>query len=170
MVSTPRELVVQMSKLHHLNWCIFSFYFSVLMVLSGCSSWSSRQYACRKTTDDLALMGAANLVAGNFFQVGDCAVSDTLRIETGTYYSVNKGQIDWAVDTDKGRGNGGPSELHDFAKALNCKKESYNDFSEMVFRNKTEIFGEDFNKSGRAVTLKIIELIKSDDKLKNSCR
>lgn len=88
----------------------------------------------------------------------------------GHYYSNHKKSIDWAVDTDKGRGNGGPSELHAYAKFMGCSKESYNDFSEMIFKNKTEIFGEEFVNSSGVVGDKIIELVRSDENLIKLCR
>lgn len=88
----------------------------------------------------------------------------------GHYYSNHKKSLDWAVDTEKGRGNGGHSELHAYAKFMGCSKESYNDFSEMIFKNKTEIFGEGFVNSSGVVVDKLLELIKADESLRKSCK
>jgi len=142
----------------------------MVIATGGCASLASREYACRETTNKLNLYGFANMLFGNTLQLGDCAISDTLRIETGEYYSLFKKEIDWAVQTEKARKNGGPTELHNFAKALKCDQESYALFSEMIFKNKDEIFEEDFQRSARGVTKSILQKITEDPTLKNHCR
>lgn len=135
----------------------------------GCASVSSRPYACEKSSEKLNFYYWPNKIFGNTLQIGDCAVSDTLRIETGQYYGLNKDDIDWAVSTDKGVGYGGASELDGFAKAMNCNKESYLRFNEMLLKKKTEIFGEKFDNSSRTVTLNVVREIKADPGLVKSC-
>ncbi len=104
------------------------------------------------------------------FQLGDCAISDTMRIELGDYYAAHKKAIDIAVKEESKRDSGGPEELHRFGKALRCKKEGLPIFSELLFKNKDTIFGENFDRSARSVTLMIQEKIQDDSHLKDLCK
>ena len=142
----------------------------ICCLIAGCASYASRQYACQDVFNRGSLYAYPYLWVGNTLQIGDCAISEKMRVELGDYYQTHKISIDRVVKDESKRALGGPEELHKFGKALKCKSESLPAFSELIFKYKDELFGEEFDKSPRAVTLNIVEKIQKDPTLKDMCR
>ena len=123
----------------------------IILFATGCASMASRPYACTQTTqrDLLSWMGRP---IGNVFQLGDCAVSDRLRVEIGEYYrrfGVFVSHDIWK-QSDK-QDFPAPESIQNFAKAFNCTEKVYDDFNLMLLTRQEEIFGPKWKKTDREV-------------------
>ncbi len=140
----------------------------IFLFSTGCASLAHSPYACDDISTKLAFSGFNYVLVGNLFQIGDCAISKTLKVELGDYYRHNKDKIDFEV-----RNSLTPLEGHEvehFARAFNCPKDSFVNFHILLVKNKNEIFGEKFDHSPRQVTKTIQKLIDVDASLAMSCR
>lgn len=104
---------------------------------------------------------------GNITQLGDCAISKTLKVEMGEYY-YNKEKIDHEVEMKFSDKEG--YELNHFARVFNCNSESIPRFHSEILKNKDGIFGKNFDASSRAVTKAVQQLIETDEILSKLCR
>lgn len=140
--------------------------FLLLLMLSfllGCASLAHREFACENSS--ASGVGYVGLI----FQVGDCAPFKSFRIETGDYYRTKKRYIDWEVSIYRTSRQSVPEVLEDFARAYNCSPAEYKTFADTIFYHKDEIFGHDFSRSPREVSLSIFNYIDRDPILRSNC-
>lgn len=141
----------------------------ITMIQLGCASITARPYACEHGNFN-SIDKANKLIVGYIFQVGDCALSDTLRIETGEYYKSKSHLINDSVWKQAGTPkNSPPEEIKKFSRAFNCTERADAEFNKELVLNQETIFGEKWEKSEREVTLKIEEIIANNDILKKNC-
>lgn len=138
------------------------FLFVIYLISCGCSSFAYKKYACEKEAP-------LNKFYGNLFQIGDCALSKSIYIETGDYYRYSKWSIDLAVEVHIKDKTKTYESLHNFAKVFNCDESAFQSFADMLSNKKQEIFGEKFDKTSRRVTLNIIQSIEDNPFLKTQC-
>lgn len=138
------------------------FYLIILLSNIGCSSWAYRPKACERQHP----YGA---VAGYVFQIGDCALSKNFYIETGDYYRSSKWFIDLAVEVHEKHPTKTYESLLEFARVFNCEEDAFQLFADVITNKRVEIFGENFEKSPRKVTLNVIQFIEQDSILKTKC-
>jgi len=106
---------------------------------------------------------------GVTIQQGDCAIIEPLKYETGWFYSSHKEAIDFEVQTAKGSPTERTPSLERLAQVYNCTPNGYILFKQKILKNKKEIFGDDFRKSGRQVMLSINNLVEVDKALHKLC-
>ena len=135
---------------------------------SGCASIAHSPYACEAVSEKLNIYGWPYKFYGNITQLGDCAVSKTLKVEMGSYYYHHKEEIDHEVEMKFSDKQG--YELNSFARAFNCNPESFPRFHSEIIKNKDGIFGEKFDASARSVTKAVQQLIDTDEILSKHCR
>lgn len=136
----------------------------LFIFLQGCaheSGYNSR--ACGKSVSRASFYGGFYWLGGIIFQQGECSLIRPLKIEFGEIYYYNKAAVLFAVDS------GGGSEIDDFASDIGCSKDSYDLFKKELIKNKTEVFGEKYEKSSRQVMLNVYQMIKSNDELNKLC-
>ncbi|MBX2994649.1 MAG: hypothetical protein KF681_07500 [Bdellovibrionaceae bacterium] len=91
-------------------------------------------------------------------QIGDCALIDDLRFETGFYFYSRRTWIRTEVES----GIPGP-HLVEFVRALGCNRNFYTrDLANDLIKNKNEVFGPNFESSSRKVTLEAKKIIETD--------
>lgn len=137
-------------------------------IQSGCASFAHSPYACDSATEKAGFYQWAYIFFGNITQLGDCAISKTLKVEMGEYYYYNKEKIDHEVEMKFSDKEG--YELNHFARAFNCNSESFPRFHSEIIKNKDGIFGKNFDASARAVTKAVQQLIETDEILSKLCR
>lgn len=111
-----------------------------------------------------------SLIGGMLFQTGDCSVFRDFKIETGDYYRQHKSMIDFEVKIYENKSVRTYENLINFSKAYNCKAELSDDFIKKLISNQQIIFGADFVKSARQVSLEVLKMIDTDENLKENCR
>lgn len=136
--------------------------------LVGCASIAHSPYSCEATSNTASWYGWGYIVLGNILQIGDCAVSKTLKVEMGDYYYYHKEKIDHEVEMKFSDQEG--YELNHFARAFNCNPEAFPRFHSEIIKNKDEIFGKNFDASARSVTKSVQQLINTDEILSKHCR
>lgn len=134
----------------------------------GCASIAHSPYACDSVSEKINIYGWSYKFFGNITQFGDCAISKALKIETGDYYFYHKDKINHEIEMNLNEKEG--YELNQFAKAFNCKHESFSKFHSEVIANKSRIFGTNFSESARSVTKSIQKIIDQDMQLSEFCR
>lgn len=132
------------------------------LLLCGCSSLAYKKYACEREVP-------LHKAAGYIFQIGDCAFSKYIHIETGDYYRGAKWWIDLAVEVHSKDRNKTYEALHDFARSYNCDEQAFPAFADMLSDKTVEIFGENFSNGPRRVSLNIIDSIDKDAFLRLHC-
>ncbi|MBL7555628.1 MAG: hypothetical protein JNM24_07380 [Bdellovibrionaceae bacterium] len=130
-------------------------------IQSGCTSFAHSPYACDSATEKAGSYQWAYVFFGNITQLGDCAISKTLKVEMGEYYYYNKEKIDHEVEMKFSDKEG--YELNHFARAFNCNSESFARFHSEIFKKKDDIFGKNFDASARVVTKAVQQLIENDE-------
>jgi len=103
------------------------------------------------------------LLGGVLLQQGECTLLKPLKIEFGEVYSRNKKKLIFALDS------GGGSEISEFSDDLGCAPPARELFKKDLIMNKTQIFGEFFEKSSRQITLNIYDMIRRDPELNKAC-
>jgi hypothetical protein len=135
-----------------------------LVLLQGCAHENRyNSNACGKSVSRANLYGGFYWLGGVLFQQGECSLLRPLKIEFGEIYYNNKASVQFAVDS------GGGSEIDTFASDIGCHKDSHDLFKKELIKNKSEIFGEKYEKSSRQVMLGVYQMIKSNDELYKQC-
>lgn len=136
------------------------------LFLQGCASIAASPRACEESVDSF-LPTPIQIFVSNIFQVGDCAASSKLRIETGQFYKKNKNRLISELNGEWDNIN----YITYLGELFNCKQQDSADFKNFLSRNRIEIFGPVENEnSPRKVMLNIGELIKKDEVLKDRCK
>lgn len=137
----------------------------------GCTHFAHRKYACEDLFQkNFGFPAGAAVFIGNAFQVGDCSIFRDFKIETGDYYRQHKEMIDFEIKIYDSKSVRSYDNLINFAKAYNCENDTASDFIKELIRNQQNIFGTDFSKSARSVSLEVIKMINADERLKNRCQ
>lgn len=142
--------------------------FLVSLSLSSCASVSKSPRACDSVAkgEGAGISRMAVYFWGNIFQVGDCAVSERLRIETGNFVKNRSAPIKKQIIEDK-------AEYRDDMLALyqlfGCSAQNENELIRFSRDNYSTLFENFENISGRQSMLLIRNKLKEDPILKEKC-
>lgn len=142
-------------------------YIIISLQLFGCASFSTSPKACEESVKNELYPAWFSIFIANIFQIGECAMSSKLRIETGSYYKKNKERIRSEIkgEWDNIRFVGYLGEL------FNCTTNDAESFKKFLLKNEFEIFGsEEYLTEPRQVMLNINKLIKKDADLSVRCK
>lgn len=142
--------------------------FFSMIALCSCASFAKSERACKISTkgnpSPLEKIGA--YFSGNIFQIGDCAVSERLRIELGLFASYRKNSI----RTELGRD---PTEIKEDMLTLfelfGCKPHNQSLYLDFTKKHLAHIFQEKNDLSGREIMLSVREKIKNDEAMQGMC-
>ena len=105
-------------------------------------------------------------VLGTIFQIGDCAVSQTLRVEIGDFVDYRKEAIRSEINEDPHENKENLLTLFELFGCQLENKSAYVDFSK---KHLTPIFDAKADLSGRAIMLSVRNKIKEDDPIRKMC-
>lgn len=139
-----------------------------LNLLSCASSLAKSSYACEASakSEGLTVFQYGHKFLGNVFQFGDCAISERMRIERGTFAKNRSASIKRQINDDK-------AEYRDDMLALyelfGCDSQNEKELIRFSKKNYSTLFENSENISGRQNMLLIRNKLKEDPILKEKC-
>lgn len=139
-----------------------------LNLFSCASSIAKSSYACEAAarSEGLTVFQFGHKFLGNVFQFGDCAISERMRIERGTFVKNRSASIRKQITDDK-------AEYRDDVLALyelfGCSRKNENELIRFSKDNYSTLFVNSESSSGRQRMLSIRNKLKEDPVLKEMC-
>lgn len=142
--------------------------FFLMIALCSCASVAKSKKACliSSNSNPLASGKIGAYVLGTIFQIGDCAVSQTLRVEIGDFVDYRKEAIRSEINEDPHENKENLLTLFELFGCQLENKSAYVDFSK---KHLTPIFDAKADLSGRAIMLSVRNKIKEDDPIRKMC-
>lgn len=139
-----------------------------MLVLSSCASIAKSEKACLISSrgNPLASGKIGTYVLGTVFQIGDCAISQTLRSEIGDFASYRKNAIRTEINDDSTENK---ENLLTLFELFGCELEYKSAFVEFSKKHLTPFFDEKNDLSGREIMLSVREKIKKDEAMREVC-
>ena len=138
------------------------------MLFQSCASLSKSKNACRSVAESQVIIQGkiGEYFFGNIFQIGDCAISETLRVETGEFINNRKGAIRTELNFE---GYPIKESLMIVFDLFGCRPGYNNDYIDFTRKEFAYIFEEESKMSGRQMMLFVRKKLKEDSVMRELC-